>query len=169
MLVQLAVPFADASAVHLRWLLCASNARPLATMSLGLGEVELHLAVLGASHEIEARLPGGGPACVESVTCDAAAGSSLPERAERDLGRFRYRFRSLVVRLDAEALSSRARALHQRLAPDRRALVASFPGHPDALTGLAARPFARGVAWWTWHIYPASGEVVRTSTRLVVS
>jgi len=125
----------------------------------------LQLAVLGASHQVEARLPGA-PACVESVTCQGLGLTPMPGAAECDLGPLHYRFSSLVESLDEEAFTSRVGALRLRLASDSRALIASFPGHPDALTGLVAQGSPRGVAWRTWHAYPLTGELVRTSTRL---
>jgi hypothetical protein len=48
-------------------------------------------------------------------------------------------------------------------------LVAAFPGAPDALTAVRARPAGpRGAAWESWHLYPSSGEVVRTATTVEV-
>ena len=165
MLARISVPFADACAGQLSWSLAPAAARPLAAISVSLEGATVRLAVLGASHQVEARLPGTA-ACVESVTCDGAGPPFFPGAEERDLEGLRYRFSSLVERLDDDAFAARARRLRLRLGPDPRALVASFPGHPDALTGLVARSDGRGVAWRTWHAYPLTGELVRTSTRL---
>lgn len=47
------------------------------------------------------------------------------------------------------------------------AFVHTFPGHPDAVTAIAARD--RG--WSTWHCYPEYGRVARsvtTATRVPV-
>jgi hypothetical protein len=44
--------------------------------------------------------------------------------------------------------------------------VGAFPGSPDALTVLSARPLATGWSWRSWHVYPAGGEVVRTTGSL---
>jgi len=162
---KLTVPFADVRAGELTWALSPAATPPLAAISVVVDGAVLRLAVLGASHQVEAQLPGA-PACVESVTCDGVGLTPLPGAAERDLGPLHYRFSSVVEPLDEEAFSSRIRALRLRLVSDSRALVASFPGHPDALTGLVAQAGPRGVAWRTWHAYPLTGELVRTSTRL---
>lgn len=165
MLARLSVPFADTRAGELTWALAPAAALPLAAISVAIDGWTLRLVVLGASHQVEAHLSGTA-ACVESVTCEGTGPPLLPDTAARDLGALRYRFTSRVERLDDEALASRARGLRQRLAPDPLALVASFPGHPDALTGLVARTDSRGVAWRTWHAYPVTGELVHTSTQL---
>ncbi len=167
MLARLAVPFADSSATDLSWGLSPAAGPPLVAISVVVGAVELRLGILGASHQVDARL-SGSTICVESLTCQGRARSPVPDMAERDLGHFHYRFRSRIEHMHEDALSLRAEVLRQRLAPDPRALIASFPGHPDAVTGLAARAHGRGVAWRTWHAYPGTGELVRTSTRLVV-
>ena len=165
MFAQLTVPFADVRAGELSWALSPAATPPLAAITVTVDGAVLRLAVLGASHQVEARLPGA-PACVESVTCHGSGLTPLPGAAERDLGALRYRFSSLVEPLDEETFAARVRALRLRLASDPRALVASFPGHPDALTGLVAQAEPRGVSWRTWHAYPLTGELVRTSTRL---
>lgn len=163
---RLTVPFADASAGQLHWGLAAAGAPPLAAIAVVCGSATVSLAVLGASHQVEARLDGAS-VCVESVTCQSGGVWPLPKVTERDLGGFQYRFSSVVERLGGDVLSARARALRCRLGPEPDALVASFPGHPDALTAVAARPEGPGVAWETWHAYPTTGELVRTVTRLV--
>lgn len=165
MLARLTVPFADACAGQLTWSLAPAAASPLAAISVALDGAIVRLSVLGASHQVEASLPGAA-ACVESVTCDGAGPPFFPGAEERHLGGLHYRFSSSVERLDDTAFASYARRLRLRLGPDPRALVASFPGHPDALTGLVARVDGRGVGWRTWHAYPVTGELVRTSTRL---
>ena len=165
MLARLTVPFADVCAGQLTWSLGPADADPLAAISVALDGAVVRLSVLGASHQVEANLPGAA-ACVESVTCGGAGPPFFPGAEERDLGGLRYRFSSRVEHFAEEDFATRARRLRLRLTPDPRALVASFPGHPDALTGLVARVDGRGVAWRTWHAYPLSGELVRTSTRL---
>lgn len=167
MLARVTVPFADSSATQLRWRLSPAAARPLVATSVLVGGLELRLTVLGASHQVEAQL-GGGLVCVESVTCEGGSPPSLPGRAERQLGDFHYRFSSVIEHLDEQTLSLRALRLRSRLALDAQALLAFFPGHPHAVTALAVRSHGRGTAWRTWHAYPATGELVRTSTRLVV-
>ena len=165
MFAQLYVPFVDARAGELSWALSPAATLPLAAISVTVDGAVLRLAVLGASHQVEARLPGA-PVCVESLTCHGPGVTPMPGAAERDLGALHYRFRSRVESLDEEAFTARVRALRVRLATDSQALVASFPGHPEALTGLVAQGSPRGVAWRTWHAYPLTGELVSTSTRL---
>ena len=166
MLARLTVPFADVRAGHLTWALAAAGTRPMATISVVVAGTDVTLIVLGASHQVEAHLPGAEP-CVESVACGDAGRPPLPDTAGCDLGTLRYRFRSRVQRLEEDVFTTRACELRSRLAPDPLALVASFPGHSHALTGLVVRADSRGVAWQTWHAYPVTGELVHTSTQLV--
>ncbi len=166
MQARLTVPFADSSAGQLTWVLSPAAAPALASISVVVGRAVLRLSVLGASHQVDARLAGSAW-CVESVTCEGGGLSPLPDLVERDLGGLQYRFESSVARLSEQGFATRARELRRRLAADRRALVASFPGHPDAVTALAAAAHRDGVGWRTWHAYPATRELVRTTTRLV--
>ena len=164
MLARLSVPFVDASAGQLTWGLVPATGPPLARISVSLRGADVDLTVLGASHQVMARV--GEVTCVEAVTCGGIGLSPLPRRAARDLPGLRYSVSSSVERLDPETFTGRARRLREDLGPEPRALVGSFPGHPDALTALLARADGEGVVWQTWHAYPLTGELVLTTTRL---
>ena len=165
MLAQLCVPYVDVSAGDLCWALAADTGlTPLATVDVELGSAAVRLNVLGASHEVVATI--GGATCTEVIACGVGAGGPLPSSANRKLGGLQYRMASTVLRLDGAELAGRARGLLTRLATDQRALVASFPGHAEAVTALAVAGDERGLEWRTWHAYPLTGELVITATRL---
>ncbi|HWT91917.1 MAG TPA: DUF2617 family protein, partial [Solirubrobacteraceae bacterium] len=57
-----------------------------------------------------------------------------------------------------------------RCAGDTRALCGVFPGSPDAVTAIGcAEADGGGVAWWTAHVYPGTGEVVTTESLVVAA
>ena len=164
MLADLAVPYADVSAADLTWALSGAGMPALASVDVVLDSARVRLSVLGASHEVVAEL--GPLACTEVIACGMAAGAPMPASVTRDLPGLRYEFRSTVLRLDAGDLAGRTHGLRGRLALDGQALVAAFPGHPQAVTALAVRGDGHGLHWRTWHAYPATSELVVTSTRL---
>jgi hypothetical protein len=80
-------------------------------------------------------------------------------------GGWRYSFSVRVDRYDPASFAAEVTAA--RLSADRDgAVLGEFPGAPDAVTALSARPTARGLHWCTVHAYPQSGEIVRTWTRV---
>jgi hypothetical protein len=164
-LTDLAVPFVDTSAAALSWWL-GDGPAPLASARLAscAGDVELQL--LGASHRVVAH--AGGAEIAEVVAC-GVSGGPLPARHEERHGRTRYRLASSTTSYDETGLARAARDLRRRWTPDPQALVGAFPGSPHALTVLVARPVARGWSWASWHVYPRSGEVVRTRSSLVLA
>ena len=164
MLADLAVPYADVSAADLSWALSAAGMPALASVDVVLGEASVRLTVLGASHEVVAKI--GSIACTEVIACGVAAGAPLPASVARDLPGLRYAFRSTVLRLPADGLAGCTRALRAELGLDGHALVAAFPGHAQAVTALAVRGDSALLRWRTWHAYPATGELVVTATRL---
>ena len=163
MLADLAVAYVDTRAAGLSWWL-GEAPEPLASLSLAgpLGGLELRL--LGASHQVVA---GAGDATApEVVACRPGPTTPLPGATRLRLDGADYRFASTTRSYDPRGLARVAASLRRRHGGDARALVGAFPGSPDALTVLAARPLATGWAWRTWHVYPGSGEVVRTSGSL---
>jgi len=62
-LAQLTVPFVDVCAGELTWALSPAATMPLAAISVTVDGAVLRLAILGASHQVEALL-AGAPACV---------------------------------------------------------------------------------------------------------
>lgn len=169
MLTELAIAYADTSAASLHWSAALPEITPLDTLRFppsGGGVVRLELRLLGASHC--AVLDVAADQLVETVASPAygGGGEALPERRHRTVGGLRYGFASqiqLLASTDLGLLAAQLRAgVHDR--PDRLAGV--FPGARDALTvlhGTSAPGLAR---WSTWHLYPNTGEVVRTVTMV---
>ena len=164
MLARLAVPYVDASATDLCWALAATGLPPLASVDLEVGAASVRLTILGASHEVVATV--GAATCVEAVAC-GVPGCPLPASASRRVSGLRYRLASEVLHLPPAELSRRTARLHDELGPDRLALVAAFPGEPEALTAVAVWGHGGSIGWRTWHAYPRSGELVATETVVV--
>ncbi|MCU1672823.1 MAG: hypothetical protein JWN77_936 [Frankiales bacterium] len=156
MLADLVVPYVDTRAAGLSWWL-GEAPEPLATLRLD----GLELRLLGASHQVVASV--GAAAVAEVVACRPGTAGALPGAAARTVDGADYRFASTTTSYDGPGLTRVAAALRRRHAADERSLVGAFPGSPDALTVLSARPLRTGWAWRTWHVYPGSGEVVRTN------
>ncbi len=163
MLADLAVPYVDTRAAGLSWWL-GDAPDPLAVLALDgpLGTVELRL--LGASHQVVARV--GAALVPEVVACRPGPVTALPGSATRHLEGADYRFASTTTSYDGLGLARVAGALRRRHSGDEQSLVGAFPGSADALTVLTARPARAGWVWRTWHVYPGSGEVVRTTGSL---
>jgi len=169
-LTRLDIPFADASAGELAWSL-----RPGAVASGGLARLDvplprradrLRLHVLGASHAVELELDG--VALTETVACGAPHGRPLASAPPVvDHPGLRYAFAWTVERPDADRIPRLAHRLEEELAGRDDALLAWFPGAPDAVTALRARPRGAATAWETWHLYPERGEVVHTVTTVL--
>lgn len=163
-LTPLAVPYVDARAASLSWWL-GSAPPPLDELVLTGPAGPLVLRLLGASHQVIACV---GELEVPEVVACGREPAVLPGAAARDLPGGRYRFASDARCYTSRGLGRVARDLRARWADEPRALVGVFPGSPDALTVLAGRALAGGWSWRTWHVYPCSGEVVRTRSSLVV-
>ncbi|MDP3711719.1 MAG: DUF2617 family protein [Mycobacteriales bacterium] len=163
MLAALAVPYVDTRAAGLSWWL-GDAPSPLASLSLPgpLGGIELRL--LGASHQVVAR--AGDATAPEVVACRPGPVTPLPGTTRLLVDGADYRFASTTTSYDETGTARVAAALRRRHGGDDRSLVGAFPGSADALTVLTARPLASGWAWRTWHVYPGSGEVVRTTGSL---
>jgi hypothetical protein len=165
-IADLRVPFRDARAADLGFALALGAATPrpgLAVLELEADGIALEVRILGGSHAARAR--GAGFDLTETVACDAAGGA-LPALHEAAAADRRYRFTADTKRPGPSALAALAALLRRRLGPCPRAVVAGFPGHPDALTAALVEPGPESVGWRTWHLYPDAGEVVRTATAL---
>lgn len=176
-LLSVDVPPADVIGDALR-LHLGPNALPAVALVrvpvAGIGVVVLE--VLAASHRVTV-VHHDRPVLVETVAC--ATGSALdPEPVDPSalpachhdlLGTGSYRFTSDRL-AGARAVAETARHL-RTLSQRSDALTVGFPGHPDALTGLAVAPAPAGtVAWSTWHLYPgADPHVVATTSVLDVA
>ncbi|WP_205697652.1 DUF2617 family protein [Conexibacter sp. SYSU D00693] len=167
MIAQLDVPFADARASNLRFSLALEEQPALGRCVVAAGGVEVELRILGASHQAIARCDG--TELRETVACVPGADTAVPGWLERHDGPARYVFRSSVERPGAVALRERAAELRAAAETDAAAIVGVFPGAREALTAMLCRPVEGGAAWTTWHLYPGTGEVVRTHSRLVVA
>lgn len=165
------VPFRDAAASDLAWALEPDAGAPagLAHLDVAAGPCTLRLHVLGASHAVELRLPGGARV-TETVACGIAGGRALDRAPARvDDHGVSYGFVADVERPGTDAVVALATELHETLTADPHGIVAAFPGSPGAATGLRARVGTDEVAWDTWHLYPERGEVVRTRTTVALA
>lgn len=162
MLTELAVPFLDSRADALGWWI-GDGPEPLATLSLTGPRGRLELQLLGASHRAVATVDGID---VPEVVACGSAGRTLPRRHETGRGAGRYRFASTTTSYGAAGIRRVAVDLRRRWSGDAAALVGVFPGSPHALTVLTGRVVPAGWSWSSWHVYPCSGEVVRTRSTL---
>ncbi|SOD66784.1 Protein of unknown function DUF2617 [Streptomyces zhaozhouensis] len=159
--IRLATPYRDTSADQLRFTLTGPRRPALAVTDAELDGFTVQLRLLGASHQVLA-----GPVSETLACLPAEPGEGPPHTVRRDIDGWRYAFDSTVTPLPADQLSARAAALRARLAHRPAALHGTFPGSPDALTGLLTWRAGRVVNWRTWHVYPQAGQVVATETRL---
>ncbi len=169
MLTELTVPYADTSAAALHWSTGFPDVTPLETLripSSGRGLVRLELRLLGASHCTV--LDVAAEQLVETVAAPAYGGGGevLPERRRRIVGPLRYRFASHIQRLGPIDLRALAERLSAGVRDRTDRLAGAFPGATDALTVLHGAAAQSRAQWWTWHLYPNTGEVVRTVTTV---
>lgn len=178
---ELPVAYRDACAADLGLFLDLPGQDALARRQVAVDGWTVDLRILGASHQVLAHR-GGVLACSETVACrpDAPAESaSLPARLHRAGAVAHYTVASRVDVLEPAAFESLVDGLLGDLAdaaPLRSAsgdgavaLWGRFPGDPWATTGLRLQPVGTEELQWSgWHSYPQSGEVVTTSSRLVL-
>lgn len=162
MRAELTAPYADVSAADLVLELDAAPAVPLEALTLELAGFTLELRLLGHSHQAVVTAAGGF-ALSETVSCRPAEPGHLPAaRALRRDGHA-YAFEAEVVPLEEVDGDGLATAV----AVDPQGLVGDFAGAEGAFTALRAaaidEPNVIGVRWESWHAYPQSGELVRTS------
>ncbi len=162
MTVLVRTPFADVRGDALRWALDLPPRDALAVREVALPDgLTVGLQVLGASHQVLVRR-GGDVLLSETVACDLDDALPLPERSRRT----GYHFGSSVERLDPEAFRDRVAGIVERLDGRADAIVAGFPGTPYAVTAIALEASRGSLGWQTWHAYPQTGELIRTSTQL---
>jgi len=165
--LALATPYADVRAADLVLRLDAPPGPTLGTRTVRLGGLEVQLGLLGHSHQVHVR--GDGIALCETVACEPGRPGDLPGRRDQDRITHTYRFTA-----DIEALGGTGGLdIADEVAADPHGIVGLFPGHAEAFTALrvrtegdAGRP--RGVTWETWHAYPQTDELVRTTTVVAV-
>lgn len=164
MLSRIAAAYADTSAAQLTLGLGLPALDAYAHLAVPLRDGELELRLLGNSHQVLLRTATAEYS--EAVACLPSHGEGLPERAERSLDGSDYVFRSAVCVRDPDMLAAEARRLVAEYRDQAAALIGVFPGSPSAVTAIAVRPTPSGVGWRTWHLYPQTGEVVTTSSKV---
>lgn len=160
---RLQVAFADTRASHLRWRLDERPQDVLARIVVPLVAGRVELGLLAASHQVVLTAPGARTV-VETVACEED-GQALPTSVHQRLGSSTYKFASTVEVLAPATLALRVRHLLAALREREDAIVGRYPGDELAVTGLEAT--ADG--WRTWHVYPATDELVTTRTRLTTT
>lgn len=170
MIVELDIPFADTGVADLRFLPSAADLPVLASLEcdeLPTGG-HLSLRLLGASHQAVLRMPDATFA--ETIACIADAGVPLPAQRTSTVGDWQFRLSVRVRRLPDAELSRECDRLRQHAEREdpQQTLLGCFPGVANALTYLRIRRRShdKPPGWTTVHVYPESGEIVRTRTSL---
>jgi hypothetical protein len=157
---ELVVPFADVRSDALCWALGLPEREPLAQCSVVSGGLRVELRILGASHQVLVRDGRNGVLLSETVACDLPGAAPMPAHAARP----DYEFAATVEQLPGDELAARVQRLEESLAGRPDAVAAAFPGVPHAVTALAMA--IDGFGWESWHVYPQTGELVHTTTRV---
>lgn len=157
MRIALSAPYADVRAADLVLTLDAPAVAPLEALDARLGAFVLELGVLGHSHQVRVRAPG--LELTETVACRPGADGDLPPAHQQRRGARRYGFTAAVQPLSAAS----ARTLAARVESDAHGIVGVFAGDASAFTALRACAVPGGVRWETWHAYPQTAELVRTT------
>lgn len=152
-LTELAVPFLDTSAAQLRFSLTHAPVPYVARRVFG----PLDLRVIGASHQVLVT-SGRHVGLVETIACLPGIDGALPEVDERP----GYRMTATVTDERVQHLDGWLQ--REGIGPDGATVLARFPGDPSAITALRARVDDDACHWWSWHVYPQHGQVVRTHT-----
>lgn len=179
--LELPVAYRDACAGDLGLSLDLPRQEALVVRRIVVAGWTVELRILGASHQVLAH-HHDVLACSETVACrpdGSAEGASLPPRRRRAERVAEYAFTSRVDVLGPAAFRSLVDGLLADLAaaaplrswsPDGAlALCGQFPGDTRATTGLRLQPVGtEELRWSGWHSYPQTGEVVTTSSRLLL-
>lgn len=184
MIEGLGVPYRDTRADELSWVLGLPAQPAHAVLVVAAGRLAVELRVLGASHQVLLRRQDVDRAPVElseTVACLTGWPPGLPGSIDSNRGDVDYHFATEVRRhAGAAQFDADVAALLEQYAGDPNALIGRFPGHPLAVTVLAASggpdggsgdpadPGDDAACWSTWHAYPAQSEIVRTDTTVRV-
>jgi len=160
----IAAPFVDSRAADLSLAFGLDRLPALGTHRVELPGASVELRVLGASHQVV--LDIDGLEWSETVACLPDRAGALPTREESRVGGLVSRFAARCVRLAPAELAARVWGLRRRCEGHPQALVGTFPGSPQAVTALMVDPGVPA-AWWSWHAYPQTGELVVTRSVLV--
>ena len=165
MLTTLQTAYTDTRAADLAWALGREPLPALAVLDLQLGDAQLQLRLLGASHQVlleeerrqlfrDGRLHAG----------QQHAAAARRRQTARATGTTNSRPAS---RRSPQAPSRGARRSCSRWWPTiRTGLAGTFPGSPHAFTAMLAQRTEDQVRWRTWHAYPQEGQLVATRTRV---
>jgi hypothetical protein len=171
-IAELPVLYRDACAGDLGLSLDLPAQPALVTRQVELGRWSVELRILGASHQVLIARDGEA-LCSETVACHLDPDPSrpvLPNQLRRAAPGADYTFECRIERLEPSRFRRRVDELLASLAGAVSALCARFPGDELATTGLRLETTGAGeeLSWSGWHSYPRSGEVVTTSSRLVI-
>lgn len=173
---RLAVAYADTRAEELSYALDLPFQPALAARTVAFDGLSVELRILGYSHQVVVSGRDGEVVLTETVArlsqpagVESTRVGALPEahdelREAGGAGRLRYSIDSSVTPLSELA---GVEELMLELDGAEHAVLGVFPGHPHAFTGLLAAPAPTGAQWRSWHAYPATDELVSTSSRLV--
>lgn len=169
--LELPVPYRDTCAADLGLFLDLAPQEALALRRVDLGNWTVELRILGASHQVLAYC-GAELACSETVACrpDRSVGAALPGRHQRAGHLAHHSFRADRHVLGPADFGRRVDELVADLVGATGALCGRFPGDERATTGLRLQVAGNEeLGWCGWHSYPTTGEVVTTSSRLVLA
>ncbi|GAB17559.1 hypothetical protein GOEFS_035_00910 [Gordonia effusa NBRC 100432] len=159
----LTVPYVDTRSEQLTLAIGEPALPALARREWLFADITLDLRLLGASHQV---VVSGRVAFSETVAC-------LPDRPDT----LPTEFRSGPYRFDAQTITASGRVLNDTVedltarseiadAAGDPVLIAQFPRYPLAVTAVFAQFDDDVLTWQSWHVYPQSGEIVRTRSQL---
>lgn len=170
---KLCVPVADVSGAALRLFTTPPDHPAVRSRTVELGDWVVVLDVLAASHRVTVLEGHSQPPLVpeagvvsETVACLAGDGAAcapapvsakeLPDRYQWSVGVWAMDFTARTIR-GSQAVDDAADELEQ-LAGATTSLVAKFPGHRHAWTGLTVDLHrvddGPTLTWHAWHLYP---------------
>ncbi|MFN2494758.1 MAG: DUF2617 family protein [Pseudonocardiaceae bacterium] len=159
-------PFADSRAADLRLAYGLAPLPALGAHQVSLPGARIDLRVLGASHQVV--LDVGATRWSETVACLPDRPGRLPAQDTVQSGLLHARFTARCLRLAPARLSAQVHVVVRQCEGHPWALVATFPGVPLAITALLVQDLPGAMtSWRTWHAYPQTGELVRTSSVVV--
>jgi Protein of unknown function DUF2617 len=188
MIVELDVPPIDTGAETLRLSFDQPSVLPaLAILEVGGLRVEIlggsHRILLGAgiTEELSCAAPqtlitasAGSARNAASTGSAASAGKAVTSQLPPAARNAALSFTSTVRSVTPAALAQVAQELRDEVGSSPYGIVATFPGHRDALTAVQVEVDAVSLAptaWNTWHLYPTttaqSADIVMTHTILM--
>jgi len=173
---HLDVPFANTTAHSLGYALGYEAVDTLASLLVPCPALDgtIELGILGASHQITLRNAADEAIGVETLACTVA--SPVPPVNDAVVGGLPYQFICRVHEVTQARLHAFAATLVLTLATEPHGVIATFPGEPQAITGIhldSISPVSGGtnplrLRWRSWHLYPGERTVVSTLTRVTL-